>query len=179
MHTIIPVSASAPKSESYQQIYNQLAELIKSEPDFLANAANTAALLYHLLPEVNWVGFYFLRGEELVLGPFQGRPACSRIPIGEGVCGKAAADRETLVVGDVSKFEGHIVCDTASQAEIVVPLLNWGKLIGVLDVDSAKQNRFDDDDREGLEALMSLFLAAQTTDDDMPDFEGLADRAEE
>ena len=178
MHTIIPVSAGVPKSESYQQIYNQLAELIKSEPDFLANAANTAALLYHLLPDVSWVGFYFLRDNELVLGPFQGRPACSRIGIGEGVCGKAAADRETLVVGDVSQFDGHIVCDPASQAEIVVPLLNWGKLVGVLDVDSAKQDRFDDDDREGLEALMSLFLAGQATDD-LPDFEELADRAEE
>jgi len=179
MHTIVPVSASIPKSESYQQVYNQLAELIKGEPDFLANAANTAALLYHLLPDVNWVGFYFFRENELVLGPFQGRPACSRIGIGKGVCGKAAADRETLIVGDVTRFKGHIVCDPSSQAEIVVPLLNWGKLIGVLDVDSAKQDRFDDDDREGLESLMSLLLAAQTTDDDVPDFEGLADGAEE
>jgi GAF domain-containing protein len=179
MHTIIPVSANIPKSESYQQVFNQLAELIKGEPDFLANAANTAALLYLLLPDVNWVGFYLFRENELVLGPFQGRPACTRIGIGKGVCGKAAADRETLIVSDVAKFKRHIVCDPASRAEIAVPLLNWGKLIGVLDVDSAKQDRFDDDDREGLEALMSLLLAAQTTDDDVPDFEGLADRAED
>jgi GAF domain-containing protein len=178
MHTIVPVPASVPKSESYRQIYTQLAELIKGEPDFLANAANSAALLYHLLPDVSWVGFYFLRSDELVLGPFQGRPACSRIAIGEGVCGKAAEDRETVVVGDVSQFEGHIVCDPASKAEIVVPLLNWGRLVGVLDVDSAKQDRFDDDDREGLEALMSLFLAGQATDD-LPDFERLADGVEE
>ena len=143
----------------------------------MANAANTAALIYRSVPDINWAGFYFRRDKDLVLGPFQGAPACTRIRIGNGVCGTAAATGETVIVEDVTKFEGHIVCDPASQSEIVVPLLNWGHLFGVLDLDSATLGRFDEDDQDGLEALMAIFLSAQKTDD-LPDFDQLARQAE-
>jgi len=165
--------ASGSKAFFYQHLCEQLDQLLGEERDFIANAANTTALLYQVLPDINWVGFYVLEGRELVLGPFQGKPACARIALGKGVCGTAAVERKTIIVPDVTRFAGHIVCDTASQSEIVVPLLNWGKLIGVLDVDSASLNRFDEDDREGLESLASVFLASQTTDD-LPD---LSERA--
>ena len=121
------------------------------------------------IPDVNWVGFYLAEGDNLVLGPFQGKPACTRIAIGKGVCGAAAAARDTVMVGDIHDFDGHIACDAESKSEIVVPLLNWGRLIGVLDVDSPIANRFDEDDREGLERVASLFLAKQRTDD-LPSF---------
>jgi len=122
-------------------------ELLGDERNFIANAANTSALLFQSLPDVLWVGFYIAEGKELVLGPFQGKPACSRLPFGKGVCGTAASKRKTVVVPDVNRFSGHIACDIASQSEIVVPLLNWGKVLGVLDIDSATANRFDHDDR--------------------------------
>lgn len=168
MHSRTDVIASSSKAESYQQICQQLEELLRNEGDFVANAANTSALLFHSLPDVNWVGFYIAQGEELVLGPFQGKPACVRIPFGKGVCGSAAARGETVVVPDVSKFPGHIACDTASQSEIVVPLLNWGTVLGVLDIDSASLNRFDEEDREGIESVVAVFLASQPTND-LPD----------
>ncbi len=143
-------------------------ELLGQETSFIANAANTAALLFHSLPDVNWVGFYIAEGKQLTLGPFQGKPACVRIPFGKGVCGTAAAKRETIIVPDVNRFPGHIACDTASQSEIVVPLLNWGKMLGVLDIDSASLDRFDEDDEEGLESIASVFVASLATND-LPD----------
>lgn len=139
----------------------QLAEgIFAGEPDPWANAANASALVYQALPELNWVGFYFLRGGVLVVGPFQGRPACVRIPVGEGVCGSAAARRETLIVPDVEAFPGHIACDTASRSEIVVPLLDGDRLIGVLDVDSPRRDRFARGDAALLESLAARLVAA-------------------
>jgi L-methionine (R)-S-oxide reductase len=168
MQTLSPVEPGTSKTQLYQQICEQLTELLGDEQNFIANAANTSALLFQTLPDVNWVGFYIAEGKQLVLGPFQGKPACARLPIGKGVCGTAAAKRKTVVVPDVSQFPGHIACDIASQSEIVVPLLNWGKVRGVLDIDSATANRFDDDDREGIESVVAVFLASQATND-MPD----------
>jgi len=168
MHTLSPVEPGISKNQLYQQICEQLTELLGDEKNFIANAANTSALLFQTLPDVNWVGFYIAEGKQLVLGPFQGKPACARLPFGKGVCGTAASKRKTVVVPDVNRFSGHIVCDMASQSEIVVPLLNWGKVLGVLDIDSATANRFDDDDREGIESVVAVFLASQTTND-MPD----------
>lgn len=153
----------------YQHLCEQLGALLGEEQDFIANAANTSALLLQMVPDINWVGFYTAEGQELVLGPFQGKPACARIPFGKGVCGKAAVERKTLVVPDVSRFPGHIVCDPVSQSEIVVPLMNWGKLLGVLDIDSASLNRFDDDDKDGFESLVAVFLSSQATNEP-PDF---------
>lgn len=135
----------------------QARALVDGESNAIANAANLSALLYHSLPDVNWVGFYFLDGDGLVVGPFQGRPACVRIPMGKGVCGTAAARRETIVVSDVDAFEGHIVCDSASRSEIVVPLVRDGKVFGVLDVDSPVIARFcGEEDRLGFEAIAQL-----------------------
>lgn len=168
MQLLTPISNAASKSQLYANVHEQLSALLKGESDQAANAANTASLLYHLLPNVNWVGFYFFKYGELVVGPFQGKPACTRIKLGHGVCGKSAADQQTVIVPDVAKFPGHIVCDAASKSEIVVPLLNWGKLIGVLDVDSPLVNRFDEDDAEGLETAASILLDAFVTDQ-MPD----------
>ncbi|HYQ16157.1 MAG TPA: GAF domain-containing protein, partial [Polyangiaceae bacterium] len=126
----------------------------------LANAANLSALLYEALPDLNWVGCYFLRGRELVLGPFQGKVACVRIALGRGVCGSAAESRETIVVPDVHAFPGHIACDAASRSEIVVPLLRGEQLLGVLDLDSPEPGRFDEDDAVGLRAVVDLLLAS-------------------
>lgn len=148
------------KSADYVRLAQELEALLAGERDLIANAANTAALLYGSLPEVNWAGFYFLRGAELVVGPFQGQPACVRIALGRGVCGTAAHERRTLVVADVHAFPGHIACDAASRAEIVVPLLAAQRLVGVLDVDSPRQGRFDREDAAGLERLAQLLLAA-------------------
>ena len=153
----------------YPQLCEKLGALLGSETDFSANAANTASLLFLSLPDVNWVGFYRAVDNELILGPFQGKPACTRIQIGKGVCGTAALTGETVMVPDVDQFPGHIACDTASRSEIVVPLVNWGKLLGVLDVDSASLNRFSEEDREGLECLASMFVSSIITDD-LPDF---------
>lgn len=156
------------KSAMYQQICEQIQTLLGSETDLVANAANTASFLYQTVPDINWVGFYFASGNDLVLGPFQGKPACARIPLGKGVCGTAAVHQETVVVPDVEAFPGHIACDSASKSEIVVPLLNWGHLIGVLDIDSARANRFDEDDQEGFEMIASIFVSTLATND-LPD----------
>lgn len=151
-----------PKTESKREAYSELAKqarsLLEGERDFIANAANFSSLLYHALPDVNWVGFYFLQGGELVLGPFQGKPACVRIEVGKGVCGTAAELRQTLVVENVNEFPGHIACDSASNSEIVVPLMNDDRLIGVLDLDSPSFARFGDEDAEGLNELAKLFI---------------------
>jgi GAF domain-containing protein len=136
---------------SYADLAGALQALIADEPDALANLANATALIYHSLGNINWAGFYLLRGGGLVLGPFQGRPACVRIPLGKGVCGTAAQRRETVVVKDVEQVPGHIACDTASRSEIVVPLIAGGRLVGVLDVDAPVVGRFEARDREGLE----------------------------
>jgi GAF domain-containing protein len=162
------VESAASKFALYQEICEQLHNLLVDERNLTANAANTSALLMQCLPDVNWVGFYFTEGKELVLGPFQGKTACTRISFGRGVCGRAAAEARTIIVPDVSKFPGHIVCDPASRSEIVIPLLNWNKLRGVLDVDSAKLNRFDADDQEGLESVVAVFMASLVSDD-LPD----------
>jgi L-methionine (R)-S-oxide reductase len=132
--------------------------LIDGERDFIANAANLSALLYDALPDVNWVGVYLLRGNELVLGPFQGKPACTRIAIGAGVCGSAVAERRTLVVPDVHAFPGHIACDSASRSEIVVPLIDGARVIGVLDVDSPIADRFHDTERALIEAFAQTLV---------------------
>jgi L-methionine (R)-S-oxide reductase len=151
-------SAYGTKDELYRELRSQLAGLLAGENDQVANAANTAALLYHALPDVNWVGFYFLKQGELVLGPFQGLPACIRIPMGKGVCGAAAKTMQSLVVPDVHAFPGHITCDTASRSELVVPLVKNGVLVGVLDLDSPSIARFDEADRAGCESLAAIFL---------------------
>jgi L-methionine (R)-S-oxide reductase len=168
MHTLASVEPRSPKYALYQEICEQLQLLLGDETNFVANAANTAALLYSLLPDVNWAGFYIAEADELVLGPFQGKPACARIRFGRGVCGAAAVQRKTVVVPDVNAFAGHIACDTASKSEIVVPLMNWGRMLGVLDVDSPSLNRFDDEDKEGMESVVAVFLASQVTND-LPD----------
>lgn len=146
------------KPELYEHLAAQLKALLEGERDALANAANFSSLLFHTLPQLNWAGFYRNVGGELVLGPFQGRPACVRIRVGEGVCGAAAERRSTVVVKNVHEFPGHIACDSASNSEIVVPLVREGRLVGVLDLDSPEFERFDDTDREGLERLARIFL---------------------
>jgi len=148
------------KDADYASLAEELNGLLSGESDFIANAANTSALLFEALPDVNWVGFYFLRKDELVVGPFQGKPACVRIPLGRGVCGTAAANRKTIVVRDVHEFPGHIACDAASQSEIVVPLLKTDVLLGVLDIDSPSVGRFDDADRRGIERIATILIAA-------------------
>ena len=149
------------KREQYLELVEQARALMAGEPDRIANAANLSALVYAVLPDLNWVGFYFFDGRELVVGPFQGKPACVRIPLGKGVCGTAAASRDTVVVEDVAQFPGHIACDVASRSEIVVPLVaSDGHLLGVFDVDSPRLARFDHDDRNGMEALARAWLLA-------------------
>ncbi len=151
----------ASKREHYDDLVQQASGLLAGEPDLIANAANFGALIYHGLPDVNWAGFYLYDGNELVVGPFQGKPACIRIAIGRGVCGTAAQTRQTQLVRDVNAFDGHIACDAASQSEIVVPLVKAdGSLLGVWDVDSPITDRFDEDDRAGMEALCAVFMAA-------------------
>jgi L-methionine (R)-S-oxide reductase len=147
------------KSQLYANLVVQLLSLLKGEHDFIANAANFSALLFNSLPNVNWAGFYFLQGDELVLGPFQGNPACVRIPLGKGVCGVAAQQLETIIVPNVHEFPGHIACDVASNSEIVVPLFDGEQLLGVLDLDSPLIGRFDDQDAEGLNELATVFVA--------------------
>jgi GAF domain-containing protein len=156
--------AAAPiHTDSKAQLYVELAQqargLLHGERDRIANAANFAALVWNALPDINWCGFYLFDGTELVVGPFQGKPACVRIALGKGVCGTAAATRRTQLVEDVNAFAGHIACDSASQSEIVVPLVDaQGALIGVWDVDSPKLARFDEDDRVGMETLCAIFI---------------------
>ncbi|HEY8188526.1 MAG TPA: GAF domain-containing protein [Pyrinomonadaceae bacterium] len=152
-------SETVSKSELYANLQSQLRSLFEDERDFIANAANLASLLYHSLPDLNWAGFYLRKGEELVLGPFQGKPACVRIPIGKGVCGTAAQQRQTILVDNVHDFPGHIACDSASNSEVVVPLVKDERLLGVLDLDSPSFGRFDDDDARGLNELAEVFIA--------------------
>ena len=149
---------SGSKAEQYAQLAAQARALIHGEPDRIANAANLAALVYHALPDLNWVGFYLYDGKELVVGPFQGQPACVRIPLDKGVCGAAARTRQTQRVADVEAFPGHIACDAASRSELVVPLLRDGELVGVFDLDSPRVNRFDEEDQHGLEAIAATFV---------------------
>jgi L-methionine (R)-S-oxide reductase len=146
------------KAEQYEQLTLQAQALVDGEPDRTANAANISALVYHALPEVNWVGFYLFDGTELVVGPFQGQPACVRIALDKGVCGAAATTRRTQRVADVHAFEGHIACDAATRSEVVVPLYDGDNLIGVFDLDSPVPDRFDADDQAGLEAVAGVFL---------------------
>ena len=163
-------AAAGPKATAktglYAELVTQLRSLLKDEYDFIANAANFSSLLYHSLPDVNWVGFYFLHEQELVLGPFQGKPACVRIPLGKGVCGVAAAQCETIIVPNVHEFPGHIACDPSSNSEIVVPMFDGERLLGVLDLDSASPGRFDDQDAEGLNELVTILAAHEEGLDD-------------
>ena len=158
MHTLNELPHD--KGAAYVELAQQLRALLAGEHDLIANAANMAALLFWSLPALNWAGFYLVepRSGELLLGPFQGKPACVRIPIGRGVCGTAAARRETVVVPDVHAFPGHIACDSASNSEIVVPIVRDGELLGVLDLDSPVPSRFDDADARGLETLIRVFV---------------------
>lgn len=146
------------KPEQYTQLLAQARALVAGEPDRIANAANLSALVYHALPQINWLGFYFFDGTELVVGPFQGLPACVRIPLDKGVCGAAATTRMTQRVADVNAFDGHVACDSASQSELVVPLYRGEELIGVFDIDSPIRDRFDADDQAGMEAIARCFL---------------------
>ena len=154
----IAKSEAVSKTELYANLQLQLRSLLEGERDFIANAANLSALLYHSLPDLNWAGFYLHKGGELVLGPFQGQPACVRIAIGKGVCGTAAEQRQTVLVDNVHEFPGHIACDSASNSEIVVPLIVNDELIGVLDLDSPSLARFDDEDARGLNELTEIFI---------------------
>jgi L-methionine (R)-S-oxide reductase len=152
--------SNLPKPELFRELTSQISGLIKDETDGVANMANAASLIYHSVPRLNWVGFYLLKGGELVLGPFQGRVACVRIPFGRGVVGTVAEKKTTIRVADVNQFPGHIACDSASRSEIVVPLTsNDSRLIGVLDVDSPELDRFDADDEEGFRAIAKIIAA--------------------
>ena len=157
MH-VITATLGLTKAAAYRELNEQFTALLAGERDGLANSANLTALLFQALPQINWVGFYFLRGDDLVLGPFQGKVACVRIAIGRGVCGTSAQRRETVIVPDVHAFPGHIACDSASRSEIVVPLLHEGRLVGVLDLDSPVPARFDSDDANGLTLLATQLL---------------------
>jgi len=148
------------KTELYGNLALQLRSLFVDERDFIANAANLSSLLYHSLPELNWAGLYLYKQDELVLGPFQGMPACVRIALGKGVCGTAALHRQTIIVPNVHDFPGHIACDSASNSEIVVPIIKEERLIGVLDLDSPSFGRFDDDDARGLNELVGILVAS-------------------
>ena len=157
MFTASPLSGD--KAEQYEQLIAQCQALLHGERHRVANAANLSALLFNSLADINWLGFYFMEGGELVVGPFQGLPACVRIALGKGVCGTAAASRETQVVPDVHAFPGHIACDSASQSELVVPLVKDGEVIGVLDIDSPVLDRFDAVDQAAFERIAALFCA--------------------
>ncbi|WP_017726562.1 GAF domain-containing protein [Halalkalibacterium ligniniphilum] len=145
-------------AEQYQRLNKQLTALLDGEDDQIATLANAAALLNQFLSDVNWVGFYLIKGEQLVLGPFQGLPACVRIPLGKGVCGTSALKRETLRIADVHAFPGHIACDAASRSEIVIPLIKDGHLIGVLDIDSPLKDRFSEEEQDGLEQFVKTLI---------------------
>src|SRR5258705_477504 len=159
MHALKSVP-SGSKAELYSELHVQARALLQGERDPIANAANIAALVFHTLPDLNWAGFYWRRKDELVLGPFQGKPPLVRIAVGQGVCGAAARDKRTVVVPEVEKFPGHIACDSASRSEIVVPVMRTIDVLGVLDLDSPSLARFDADDAAGLEELVSLFVIA-------------------
>lgn len=158
--TFTAASLTGSKPTQYTQLLAQAQALLHGERDRIANAANLSALVYHALPGLNWVGFYFFDGDELVVGPFQGLPACVRIPLAKGVCGAAARLRQTQRVEDVNAFPGHIACDSASRSELVVPLYQGDTLLGVLDLDSPLPARFDADDQAGLEAIAQAYLDA-------------------
>ncbi|MES0874952.1 GAF domain-containing protein [Sinimarinibacterium thermocellulolyticum] len=160
----LKIPSGAGKAAAYAELAQQAQALLAGECDAVANAANLVALIWHGVPDLNWAGFYFARDGELVLGPFQGKPACVRIPFGRGVCGKAASTRTTQLVADVHAFPGHIACDAASNAEIVVPLLRGAELLGVLDLDSPSRGRFDEADRAGLERLAAIWVASLNVD---------------
>ncbi|KHL58174.1 MULTISPECIES: GAF domain-containing protein [Xanthomonas] len=155
-------SLTGSKPEQYAQLTAQAQALVHGEPDRIANAANLAALIFNSLPSLNWAGFYFYDGRELVVGPFQGLPACVRIPLDKGVCGAAASTRQSQRIADVDAFPGHIACDSASRSELVIPLVKGDALIGVLDLDSPELDRFDADDQRGLEAIAQVFVDALT-----------------
>jgi GAF domain-containing protein len=150
--------AGIAKPEFYRALKRQVDALLEGERDPIANAANVSALLFQQMPDLNWAGFYFLHGEELVLGPFQGKPACVRIAVGKGVCGTAVARRQSIVVEDVEAFPGHIACDAASRSELVVPLMRGNTVAGVIDLDSPTPGRFDADDRAGIESVAERYL---------------------
>jgi GAF domain-containing protein len=159
--------AAVITGDSKPAVYGELAQmleaLLQGEPDAIANAANMSALIFTSLPDLNWAGFYFLKtADELVLGPFQGKPACVRITVGKGVCGTAVARRQSVLVEDVHAFPGHIACDAASRSELVVPLIKDGKMLGVLDLDSPIPARFDADDQAGMEKLVAILLSASS-----------------
>jgi GAF domain-containing protein len=158
--TFAALKPTGTKREIYADLTLAARGLFKDERDVIANAANLSSLIFNGLDDLNWAGFYFLKNGILVLGPFQGNPACVRIEMGKGVCGTAAAKRETLIVEDVEKFPGHIACDVASRSEIVVPLVKNGTVIGVLDIDAPIRARFDMDDRVGMETFARLWLEA-------------------
>src|SRR5690606_2169199 len=153
-----PTSLSGDTAQQYAQLADQARALVHGEPDRIANAANLSALVYHALPRLNWAGFYFFDGNELVVGPFQGLPACIRIPLAKGVCGAAARSGQTQRVADVHAFEGHIACDSASRSELVVPLLRDDALVGVFDLDSPDPDRFDVEDQGGLEEIARIYV---------------------
>ena len=158
-------SSLTSKRELYDQLASQLSSLLAGERNLIANAANFSALIFHSLPDLNWAGFYFAKDGELVLGPFQGQPACVRIKIGQGVCGAGAAKCETVIVPNVHEFPGHITCDSTSNSEIVIPLMKGGRLMGVLDLDSPSLSRFDEEDAAGLERLVRILLASAIAND--------------
>ena len=158
--TFTAASLTGSKPAQYTQLLAQAQALLHGERDRIANAANLSALVYHALPGLNWVGFYFFDGDELVVGPFQGLPACVRIPLAKGVCGAAARLRQTQRVEDVNAFPGHLACDSASRSELVVPLYQGDTLLGVFDLDSPLPARFDADDQAGLEAIAQAYLDA-------------------
>jgi len=160
MHAVRDLAGSKP--EQYAELAQQARGLLSGERDRIANAANLSALVYHALPSLNWVGFYFFDGNELVVGPFQGKPACVRIALGRGVCGTAAVTRQTQRIADVDAFPDHIPCDGASRSELVVPLFQGDELIGVFDLDSPEIDRFDPQDQSGLEAIARIWLEAST-----------------
>lgn len=152
----------ASKAEFYRELAAQLEALLAGESDPIANAANTSALLFQMMPDLNWAGFYLMRDGELVLGPFQGKPACVRIPVGRGVCGTSAERRQSVLVEDVHAFPGHIACDADSRSELVVPLLREGRVLGVIDLDSPLPGRFDAEDQAGIEAIAEIVLKASS-----------------
>lgn len=157
MHNLPNINHTS-KSEMYADLLQQTRALLEGESDFIANLANVSSLIYHTVPNLNWAGFYLMKEGELVLGPFQGKPACVRIKSGSGVCGTAAATQETQIVKDVHEFPGHIACDSASNSEIVVPMIKNGEVIGVLDVDSPELGNFDEEDRQGLVGMVEVLL---------------------
>lgn len=158
MAEFITIDTTLTKDEIYQELSKNIEALTRDEPDLIANLANTVSVLKLGLLSTTWVGFYLLKGDQLVLAPFQGKPACVRIELGKGVCGTAALRKETIIVPDVSKFPGHIYCDPDSKSEIVVPIIHGEKVYGVLDLDSNQYNAYDEIDRKSLEGIIQILL---------------------